>query len=75
LPGEAFDIAEKQVYADALAAAAHPVDLEPGELREVIRHNPSTGGKTIDFFGKESFVKRMGRPGRRVVSFRTSASV
>jgi hypothetical protein len=75
LPEEAFGIAENQVYADAVSAAANPVDLQPGELRAVTKRNNSTGGQTIEFFGKESFVKRMGRQGRRVASFRTVASV
>jgi hypothetical protein len=35
LPEPAFAIAEQHVYADALEAAAHPVDLEPGEMRPV----------------------------------------
>ena len=74
LPEEAFGIAEGQVYADALAAASNPVDLNPGELREVTKIDPQTGVRTIVFYGKESFVKQMGRPGRRVASFRTLAS-
>lgn len=74
LPEEAFGIAENQVYADAISAAANPIDLEAGELRAVTKTDPSTGVRTIVFYGKESFVKGMGRPGRRVASFRTMAS-
>jgi hypothetical protein len=75
LPDEAFGIAENQIYADAASAAANPVDLEPGELREVTKTDPRTGLKTTVFYGNECFVKQMGRPGRRVASFRTLASV
>lgn len=71
LPEEAFGIAENQVYSDAAAAAANPVDLGDGELREVARTDPRTGLKTIVFYGRDSFVKNMGRPARRVASFRT----
>jgi hypothetical protein len=74
LPAEAFQIAEGQIYADAATAAANPIDLAAGELREVQKVDPATGLRTIVFYGKESFVKSMGRPGRRVQSFRTLAS-
>jgi hypothetical protein len=74
LPEEAFGIAENQVYSDAIAAASNPTDLEAGELRQVTKTDPTTGVRTINFYGKESFVKQMGRPGRRVASFRTIAS-
>jgi hypothetical protein len=47
------------------------MDLGDGELREVSRTDPRTGLKTNVFYGKDSFVKHMGRPARRVASFRT----
>jgi hypothetical protein len=75
LPEEAFSIAETQVYADAALAASNPADLNPGELREVSKIDPRTSQKTIVFYGKEHFVKQMGRPGRRVQSFRTLGSI
>jgi hypothetical protein len=74
LDDDTFSIAESAVYSDAAAAAANPVDLNPGELRMVTKVDPTTGVRTNVFYGKESFVKQMGRPGRRVASFRTLAS-
>jgi len=74
LDDETFASIESQVYTDATAAASNPVDLEPGELREVHKRGPM-GRETIEFYGKESFVKQMGRPGRRVQSFRTLGSI
>jgi len=74
LPESAFKIAEDTVYNDAIAAAANPVDLQAGELRMVTKIDPTTGVRSNVFYGKESFVKQMGRPGRRVASFRTLAS-
>jgi hypothetical protein len=74
LDEETFAIAETQVYSDATAAAANPMDLEAGELRMVTKIDPATGVRSNVFYGKESFVKSMGRPGRRVASFRTIAS-
>jgi len=74
LPEEAFSIAETTIYNDAISAAANPVDLEAGELRMVTKIDPATGVRSNVFYGKESFVKQMGRPGRRVQSFRTLGS-
>src|SRR5262245_47259051 len=74
LPEEAFGIAETQIYTDATTAAANPVDLEAGEMRMVTKIDPATGVRSNVFYGKESFVKAMGRPGRRVAAFRTLAS-
>lgn len=74
LPESAFKIAEDTVYNDAISAAANPVDLAAGELRMVTKIDPTTGVRSNVFYGKESFVKNMGRPGRRVASFRTLAS-
>lgn len=74
LDDETFTIAEAAVYADATAAAASPIDLKAGELRMVTKVDPTTGVRTNVFYGNESFVKGMGRPGRRVAAFRTLAS-
>jgi hypothetical protein len=74
LPESAFKIAEDTIYNDAISAAANPADLAAGELRMVTKIDPATGVRTNVFYGKESFVKQMGRPGRRVQSFRTLAS-
>ena len=69
LPDEAFVNIEKMIYADAIAAAQNPTDLEPGEQRKVVKTDPDTGMKQIMWYGPESFIKGLGRPGRRVVSF------
>jgi hypothetical protein len=74
LPESAFKIAEDTVYNDAISAAANPVDLKAGELRMVTKVDPTTGVRSNVFYGQESFVKSMGRPGRRVQSFRTLGS-
>lgn len=74
LPDEAFAVAENQIYADATTAASNPADLEAGELRMVTKIDPATGVRSNVFYGKESFVKQLGRPGRRVAAFRTLAS-
>ena len=68
LPEPAFSIAEQHVYADAIEAAAHPVDLQPGEMRPV-ETTSSSGHRMTVFHGKDSFVKGMGGQSRRVTQF------
>jgi hypothetical protein len=75
LDDETFSPIESQVYDDATTAAANPIDLEAGELRMITKVDPTTNQRTNVFYGKESFVKQMGRPGRRVASFRTLQSI
>jgi hypothetical protein len=68
----AFAAVEPQIY-DACAKAVARNDTVPaGEMREVTRIDPRTGHKEIRFYGQRSFVADLGRPGRRVVKFRTS---
>jgi hypothetical protein len=72
MPAEVFAAFEPQIY-DACAKAVARNDTVPaGEMREVIRIDPRTGHKEIRFYGRRSFVADLGRPGRRVVKFRTS---
>lgn len=47
----AFSVAEKQIYADAMAAAQNPVDLPEGTLRAVTRAD-STGRQITSFYGQ-----------------------
>lgn len=51
LDGGAFDVAEGQIYADAQAAAMAPSDLPAGQLREIHRKDPRTGGMRTEFAG------------------------
>ena len=64
LEDAAFDIAERQIYAAALASG--PQDLQDGEMREVMKMDNS-GHRRTEFFGKPgvSFVKQFTRPARR----------
>jgi hypothetical protein len=75
LDDETFGNIEDQIYADAATAAANPTDLDVGELRMVTKVDPTTGVRSNVFYGKEHFVKSMGRHGRRVTSFSTRGSV
>jgi hypothetical protein len=65
---DVFDIMEPQLLR-AVAAAGKRNDSVPiGEMRE-IHERGSNGEHFVVFRGQESFVKSMGRPGRRVVSW------
>jgi hypothetical protein len=50
--------------------AKNPENLAPGEIRRIDVLGPD-GQKWIDWVGREHFTKFMGRPGRRVIGFRT----
>lgn len=73
LAGDAIVVAEKRIYADAVAASKTPADLRSGELREFVNVDGATGIRTVEFRGKEHFIALMGqrRPSRRMTAFRT----
>ena len=71
MPADVFARFEPQIY-DACAKAVARNDTVPaGEMREITRIDPKNGHKEIRFYGQRSFVADLGRPGRRVTSFRT----
>lgn len=67
---DALSVAENQVYADAIAAAANPPDVEAGSLRE-IKQRSAIGVETSRFVGPQSFIALMSPPRRHVKSFNT----
>jgi hypothetical protein len=69
---EVFAAFEPQVYQAAAVAYARNDTVPAGEMRAVTKVDPATGYKETRFYGRESFVKDMNRPGRRVTSFRTN---
>jgi hypothetical protein len=72
LPPDALGVFEPQILRACVDAANDPSHLEPGELRKVERLDEFGKLRFVDWIGKESFVRAMGRPGRRVLSFRTN---
>lgn len=70
LPREALSQFEDMIYPAARAEAWKADSVPAGEMRRV-EERDSNGMKIVRWIGKESFVKSMGRPGRRVVSFNT----
>ena len=69
LKADALQILEPQLLQAVVEVANYPQLVPPGELRKIERLDEYGKVKTIDWIGQESFVKAMGRPGRRVTSF------
>jgi hypothetical protein len=69
-PESVLNVFEQDVYAASKAAASRNDTVPPGEMRMVETRDPQNGQRIINFYGQESFVKEMNRPGRRVVKFR-----
>jgi hypothetical protein len=69
LKADALAALEPQVLTACVAEANNPCHVEPGQLRKVEELDEYGKLKTIKWIGQESFVKAMGRPGRRVKSF------
>jgi hypothetical protein len=72
LKADALQIFEPQLLSAVVTEANNPAHVPPGELRKIEEYDEYGKVKTIKFIGQESFVRQMMRPGRRVVSFRTS---
>jgi hypothetical protein len=72
IDGSAIAELERQLLRAVEDQATHPTgDNIPraGEpLKEVTRVDDATGYKETSFYGQESFIKGMGRPGRRVIA-------
>jgi hypothetical protein len=68
--GQAYLNFEQMIIDAAKAEGEHPSfdNLPPsGELISRVRTDEDTGAKATHWFGKESFIKSLGREGRRVV--------
>jgi hypothetical protein len=69
LKADALQILEPQLLDACVTEANNPCHVPVGELRKVEEIDQYGQVKTIKWIGQESFVKAMGRPGRRVTSF------
>lgn len=67
----AFDVVKTDIYADAIAASSTPDDLKPGQLREIVKVNPSTGQRMSTFVGRGTYISQFRAPSRRVVGINT----
>lgn len=69
--GNLLELAETQIYADAMAASMAPSDLGAGELREITTTNHETGQRMTRFVGQNTFIASMKQPARRVIGINT----
>ena len=69
LEADALQVFEPQLLNACVTEANNPIHVPPGELRKIEELDEYGKLKTIRWIGQESFVKQMGRPGRRVVGF------
>ena len=73
LRADALDALEPQLLNAVTKEAVNPANFAPGEIRLVPWIDPQTGRKENRFYGQESFIREMTRPGRRVVRFMAPA--
>lgn len=69
----ALAICDRQIFEAATEAAQKPVDLEPGELRE-IKNRDATGRIISTFVGRGSFVTGLKGRARRVAGIRNDSA-
>jgi hypothetical protein len=67
--GPALDNVERMVCDAAVSEYWNPRNVPLGEIQERKRFDDFGRLQSIDWLGQESFVKFMGRPGRRVIGF------
>jgi hypothetical protein len=69
LKADALGVLEPQLLNACVVETNNPQHVPVGELRKIEELDEYGKLKTIRWIGQESFVKAMGRPGRRVKSF------
>ena len=70
LKSDALGVLEPQLLSAVVKEANNPAHVPAGELRKIEEIDPYGQVKTINWIGRDCFVKFMGRPGRHVVKFR-----
>jgi hypothetical protein len=68
---DGLPVFEQQLLPAVVEEANNPAHVPPGELRKIEERDEFGQLKMTRFVGQESFVKAMGRPRRRVLSFTT----
>ena len=70
LKNDALDALEPQFLKGCVTETCNPTNVPPGQLRAVPVNDERGRLSAIKFIG-ECFTRMLGRPGRRVTSFRT----
>jgi 8-oxo-dGTP pyrophosphatase MutT (NUDIX family) len=66
IPGAALEPIEADIYADAMEAGMRPTDVPRGKFREIVRVDPITGQRRIDFVGSTTIFGLLKAPARYV---------
>jgi hypothetical protein len=71
VPASARDQIESMVINAAKAEGERPsvVNLPPDRMVQRNRVDENSGAKTVEWFGRESFIKGLSQPGRKVTRF------
>src|SRR5262249_14600810 len=69
LRADALQALEPQLLQAAVIEANNPAHVPRGELKKLEEMDEYGKVRSIRYIDQESFVKQMGRPGRRVVGF------
>jgi hypothetical protein len=70
MPYDVLKNLEPQLLQHCGTEYQNPLNVPPGTFREIKKRQPN-GQEFTEFIGRDNFCKFMGRPGRRVVGFRT----
>jgi hypothetical protein len=57
---------EAMFYPEVAKWANHPTSIPSGELKKVEKIDPRSGQHTTEFYGRDSFIKELSTPGRRI---------
>lgn len=72
LENAALNVAESQIYADAVVASRNHDDLPDGQLIPIRRTDPETGHRITEFRGRTTIFKSLSAPSQRVTAFLTA---
>jgi hypothetical protein len=70
MPFDVYKNFEPQLLDHCITEYQNPANVPKGTFREIKKLMPN-GQEYHEFVGQDNFCKFMGRPGRRVTSFRT----
>ena len=68
LPADVLDGLGPQLLEAAKAEAYNPATVKPGSFRQITKRDPYGNVQQVELIGPQSFVKQMGRAGRRIAA-------
>ena len=71
---DVLGLAQVDIYNDARTAGLRPVDVPAGTFREVVRVDPYSNVRTVDFYGPQTIFETLAGRSQCVTAFRTKAA-